>query len=140
MSEVVRFAVVGTKSIGRNHIEGIHKTKEAVLTAVCDIREDVAKKTAEKNGLDHYFTDFDEMLAAGGFDCVVICTPDQCHTEQAVKALEAGYHVLCEKPLAMKLEECQQIVDAAKKSDKYFMVGQVCRYTPAFLLHQHIYS
>ena len=132
--EQVRFAVVGTKSIGKYHIEGIQKSKDAVLTAVCEIREDVAIKTAEKNGLDRYFTDYDEMLKVGGFDCVVICTPDQCHTEQAVKALEAGYHVLCEKPLAMKHEECQQIVDAAKKSDKLFMVGQVCRYTPSFLL------
>ena len=134
MSETVRFAVVGTKSIGKNHIEGIHKSKDAVLTAVCDIREDVARKTAEKNSLDRYFTDYDAMLAAGGFDCVVICTPDQCHRDQAVKALEAGYHVLCEKPLAMKREECADIVHAAKASDKYFMVGQVCRYTPSFLL------
>jgi len=132
--EQVRFAVVGTKSIGKRHIDGIHQTKEAVLTAVCDIREDVAIETAEKNGLERYFTDYDEMLKAGGFDCVVICTPDQCHTEQAVKALAAGYHVLCEKPLAMKREECQQIVDAAKASDKYFMVGQVCRKTPSFVL------
>ena len=60
--EQVRFAVVGTKSIGKYHIEGIHKTKEAVLAAVCDIREDVAIKTAEDNGLDRYYTDYDEML------------------------------------------------------------------------------
>ena len=134
MKDIVRFAVVGTEGIGTAHIQGIHNTKEAVLSAVCDIDEGYARKAAEKNGLDRYFTDYDEMLEAGGFDCVVICTPDSFHTEQSVKALEKGYHVLCEKPLAMRLDECDAIIKAARASQKHFMVGQVCRKTPAFLL------
>lgn len=134
MDNIVRFAVVGTEGIGVAHIQGIHNTKEAALTAVCDINEEYAAKAAKNNGLDRYFTDYDQMLAAGGFDCVVICSPDSFHCYQSVKALEAGYHVLCEKPLAMRLDECQQIVDAAKAANKYFMVGQVCRKTPAFAL------
>ena len=132
--EKVRFAVVGTEGIGVSHIKGINNIPEATLAAVCDIDEGYAKKAAEANGLDRYFTDYDAMIAAGGFDCVVICTPDSFHCYQAVTALEAGYHVLCEKPLAMRLDECQRIVDAARRADKYFMVGQVCRKTPAFAL------
>ena len=131
--EKVRFAVVGVYSIAKRHIEGIHNNKQAELIAVCDIVEEYAKKCAEANGLDKYYLDYDQMLADGGFDCVVICTPDQVHAEQAIKALNAGYHVLCEKPLAMKMEDVAAIVEAAKKSNKKFMVGQVCRKTPSFV-------
>ncbi len=134
----VRFAVVGVHSIANHHIEGIHALPYAELVAICDIHEEFAKPCAEKNGLDKYYLDYNEMLKAGGFDCVVICTPDQVHCQQAVAALEAGYHVLCEKPLAMKMEDCQAIVDAAKKSNKKFMVGQVCRKTPAFILAKQL--
>ena len=134
----VRFAVVGVHSIARHHIDGINKLPQAELVAVCDIHEEYAKKRAAENGLDKYYLDYDQMLADGGFDCVVICTPDQVHAEQAVKALEAGYHVLCEKPLAMKMEDVAAIVDAAKKANKKFMVGQVCRKTPSFIAAKHL--
>lgn len=134
MENMVRFAIVGTEGIGKSHEKGIRETKEAVLTAVCDVNEDYARKAAERNGLDRYFTDYDEMLKAGGFDCVVVCTPDSFHKEQSVKALEAGYHVLCEKPLAMRLDECDAIIKATRASQKKFMVGQVCRKTPSFAL------
>ncbi|MBQ9777451.1 MAG: Gfo/Idh/MocA family oxidoreductase [Clostridia bacterium] len=134
----VRFAVVGVHSIAKHHISGINKLPQAELIAVCDIHEEYAKARAKENGLDKYYLDYDQMLADGGFDCVVICTPDQVHAEQAIKALEAGYHVLCEKPLAMKMEDCKAIVEAAKKSNKKFMVGQVCRKTPAFIAAKHL--
>ena len=129
----VRFAVVGLHSIANHHIEGILKLPQAELISVCDICEEFAADCAKKYGLDKYYLDYDKMLADGGFDCVVICTPDQVHAKQAVAALNAGYHVLCEKPLAMKMEDCEMIVAAAKKSNKKFMVGQVCRKTPAFI-------
>ena len=84
----VRFAVVGVHSIAKHHIDGINKLPQAELIAVCDIHEEYAKARAAENGLGKYYLDYDQMLADGGFDCVVICTPDQVHAEQAVKALE----------------------------------------------------
>ena len=135
----VRYAVIGTEGIGKNHIRGIKENpKTSVLTAVCDNVEAFAKKAAEQNGLDKYYTDYKEMLKDGGFDCVVVATPDQVHMEQSIAALEAGYHVLCEKPLAMYEYELDAIVEAAKKSDKKFMVGQVGRKTPAFILAKQL--
>jgi len=135
----VRYAVIGTEGIGKNHIRGINENpKTSVLTAVCDNVEAFAKKAAEANGLDKYYTDYKEMLKDGGFDCVVVATPDQVHMEQSIAALEAGYHVLCEKPLAMYEYELDAIVEAAKKSDKKFMVGQVGRKTPAFILAKQL--
>ncbi len=129
----VRFAVVGVHNLGRAHIEGIKKNPDiAELVAICDNVEELAKNCAEKNNVP-YYTDFYEMIKVGGFDCVILVTPDQIHREHAVAALEAGYHVLCEKPLAQKIEDCQAMVDAARKSGKKFMTGQVCRKAPGFI-------
>lgn len=135
----VRYAVIGTEGIGQHHMDGIKKNpKTSVLTAVCDNVEEYAKKAADKNGLDKYYTDYRDMLRDGGFDCVVVATPDQAHMEQCIASLEAGYHVLCEKPLAMYEYELDAIVEAAKKSDKKFMVGQVGRKTPSFILAKQL--
>jgi predicted dehydrogenase len=134
MDNRVRFAVIGTAGIGGSHIKGISLVDRAVLTAVCDIDPIAAKKCADANGLDKYYTDYKKMLCDGGFDCVIIATPDQCHLEQATASVNAGYHVLCEKPLAMTMDECRAIVDAVRWTDRQFMVGQVCRKTPGFML------
>ncbi|MBO5207506.1 MAG: Gfo/Idh/MocA family oxidoreductase [Clostridia bacterium] len=128
----VRFAVVGG-GMGKSHIKGISEIPEATLTAFCDIDEKIAKTVAEANGLDKYYTDYYEMLRDGGFDCIVLCTPDQIHREQCVAALEMGYHVLCEKPLALNMDDCRAIDEAAKASKGKFMVGQICRKTPGFI-------
>ncbi len=135
--KIVRFAVIGL-GIGSVHIEEMKKVPQARLCAICDIDEPFAAECAKKFGLNKYYTDYREMFKDGGFDCVIVGTPDQVHREQAVAALEAGYHVLCEKPLAMKMEDCRAIVDAAEKSDKKFMVGQVARKTPGFIIGKQL--
>ena len=129
----VKFAVVGVGGLGKSHIQGIYNNSDvAELVAVCDNREDVAKACSEANNVP-YYTDFYEMLKVGGFDCVILVTPDQIHREHAVAALEAGYHVLCEKPLAQSMDDCEAMVAAARKSGKKFMTGQVCRKAPGFI-------
>ena len=130
--KTVRFAVVGG-GMGKAHIKGIESIPEAKLTAFCDINEEKAQAIAEEHGLEKYYTDYYEMLRDGGFDCIVLCTPDQIHREQCVAALEAGYHVLCEKPLALNMEDCRAIDAAAKAASGKFMVGQICRKTPGFI-------
>lgn len=129
----VRFAVVGLKSIGNAYVAAINRLAQGEVTAICECNEDMAKKRAAEYGMDKYYTDFYEMIKDGGFDCVVLGTPDQVHMEHSVAALEAGYHVICEKPLALTMEECEKIVEATRKSDKKFMTGQVARKTPSFI-------
>jgi AraC-like DNA-binding protein len=129
----VRFAVVGLKSIGNAYVAAINRLAQGEVTAICECNEDMAKKRAAEYGMDKYYTDFYEMIKDGGFDCVVLGTPDQVHMDHSVAALEAGYHVICEKPLALTMEECEKIVEATRKSDKKFMTGQVARKTPSFI-------
>ena len=130
----VRFAVAGVRSIGNAYVvRAIQKIPEAELITICDNNEEILEKRRVEYGLEKVYTDFYEMIKDGGFDCVILGTPDQVHMEHSVAALEAGYHVICEKPLALTMEECEQIVEATKKSDRKFMTGQVCRKAPAFI-------
>ena len=131
--EKVRFAVVGVLAIGKSHIKAImNNSHKAELTAVCDNIEAIGKPVAEQYGVPFY-SDFYEMIKVGGFDCVILATPDFVHMEHAVAAMDAGYHVLCEKPIAQTMEECQAVVDAARRSGVKFMAGQVGRKCPGFI-------
>jgi predicted dehydrogenase len=104
----------------------------AELSCVCDIDEKVARECAKKYGDVKYYTDYYKMLEDGGFDCVVLVTPDQIHREHAVAACDKGYHVLCEKPLAQTVEDCYAMIEAAKRNNVKFMTGQVARKSPGF--------
>lgn len=71
-------------------------------------------------------------------DIIVVATPDHLHAEQCIRALSAGKHVICEKPLAPTLGECRKIIAAVKKHRRFFMIGQVCRYAPGFKTAKHL--
>ncbi len=131
---IIRFAVAGVGGIGRSHIGGIAKNSRAVLTAVCDTDEAIAKECAAQNRLPGYYTDFDEMLAKEEVDAVAVCVPDQVHRPYTVAALKAGRHVLCEKPMALTPDDCREMIRAARESGKKLMIGQVCRKAPGFVL------
>lgn len=130
----VRFAIVGVGGLGKAHALGVKNNSDiAELVALCDIKEDVLNLRADEYGVERRYTDFYKMLEDGGFDCVILVTPDQIHREHAVAALDAGYHVLCEKPLAQTMADCEAIVAAADRSGKKCMTGQVCRKAPGFM-------
>lgn len=121
--------------MGRAHMKGVAAHADAKVVACCDIAEERRKN---KDGVDIaeefpgvvFYTDYKEMIAKEELDAVVIASPDQLHKEMCEYCLNAGLHVLCEKPLALTEEDCLAIVAATEKSDKKFMVGQICRYTP----------
>lgn len=79
----------------------------------------------------------DEIYASDA-DIVVVGSPDQFHADQSVRALMAGKHVACEKPLAPTVADCRKIIEAVRKSGKKFMTGQVCRYAPCFRLMKQL--
>jgi len=131
----VRFAVVGVGGLGRAHLEAIQKNPDiAEAVAICDIEEKFLEMRGEAFGIpaERRYTDYYKMLEDGGFDCVCLVTPDYIHREHAVAACEKGYHVLCEKPLAQTVEDCNAMIEAAEKAGVKFMTGQVCRKAPGF--------
>ena len=86
----------------------------ACLYAVCDTDAARANTVAQELDVAHVFTDYRDLIADPAIDAVIIASPDQDHREMVVNTLNAGKHVLCEKPLALTREDCEVIVEAVK--------------------------
>ena len=126
-------AIIGL-NFGKRHLDGAIADGYEI-GALCDLREEVLKDFSEKYNIpmDRCFTDYHELLKMEDLDIVVIATPDQLHVPLSKEFLAAGKNVLCEKPLALTREEINDIVATEHKSGARFMVGQICRFTPAFV-------
>ncbi len=125
-----RIAVIGTGMIANaGHMPAWKELKDDVeVVAVSDILADRAKLVAETEGIPHAFGDWEKMLADVSPDIVSICTPNLYHKEQAIAALEAGAHVLCEKPIAGTYADAVAMYDAADGAGKHLMVCQSLRW------------
>jgi len=138
--KILNFAVVGSRKMFKTHMRGMVTVDCAKLIAVCDICEDVASEAAANFGLDTYYTNHNEMLKNEDIDVVIVATSDQTHREITVDCLNAGKHVLCEKPMALTLDDCKAMIKAANESGKKLMVGQICRHAPGFALAKQLVS
>lgn len=129
----IKVGVIGSGGIARGcHIVGYQSIpEECELVWVCDIDAALAERTAKENGIPHWGTDYNTMLAEHPVDAVSVTTPNRYHLEPTVAALNAGVHVLCEKPLAMTGAEAKQMVDAAKRSGKILQVALQWRFSGA---------
>jgi len=130
MQRKVRIGIVGIGSFSRLHIKGALDAVNAELVALADPDETRLHQHDEKfkvAHLDHY-TDYNEMLARDDIEAVIVASNDQAHKELTVAALRAGKHVLCEKPMALTMDDCIAMIEAEKETGKKLMVGQVTRY------------
>ena len=139
-----RVAFIGFGGIAHsNHIAPqfeLVKEGKTELVAVCDIRPNVFDEAIAINiGIGacelpesvKRYTDYKEMLAKEDIDIVIICVPTYLHAEVAIYALETGHHVLCEKPMSLRYEDCVKMCEAAKAADKKLMIGQSVRFGSA---------
>lgn len=126
----LRTCIVGNGNISRVHIESLLKNENTKIVGVCDIIKERADSAAEKTGTRAFY-DFDEMLNWGDFDVLHICTPHYLHAPMAVKAMNAGKHVLIEKPLAMTYSDAVKTGETAKKNGVYLGVCYQNRYNPS---------
>lgn len=125
----IHFAVVGCGHIGKRHAEMILRHEGARLLALCDLRprEELGVEACEAP----FFTDFADMLAASlPIDVVCICTPNGLHAPMAIRALEAGCHVVIEKPMALARAEAERVVYTALKCRKQAFCVMQNRYSP----------
>ncbi len=128
---MLRIGVISL-GIGKAHAEGIIRTGKAELAAICDIDEERLKKVAEELAVKTTYTDYRDMINDPTIDAVCVCSPDHFHLDMVTEALRAGKHVLCEKPLALHVDECKEMIKVSKETGKLLMVGQVCRVAPGF--------
>lgn len=128
MSEKTKFGIIGCGRIAQRHAEHIQNT--GTLTAVCDIRESAANKLADKYHCSAY-SNIDRLLAdEKEIDVISICTPNGLHAEHTVKALVAGFHVLCEKPMATTVVDAEKMIDASLKANKRLFIVKQNRFNP----------
>lgn len=133
MSEPVRVSVAGLAGIGMAHLFAAAALQEDyVLTAVCDVDADLAKRTAESFSAQA-FTSLDDLLAAGVSDAIVLAVPPFLHGAMTRDALDAGLHVYCEKPLAPTCGECDEIAVAANASGRVVQVGFQHRFQRSYV-------
>ena len=123
----LRVGLIGIGGMGGCHYGNYKDVKGATLVAVCDVRADMAKEKTEGTGLPIY-TDYKEMIEKESLDMVDICTPSYMHKEMAIYCLSKGLHVLCEKPMTISDDDAKRVLEAASKTDKYFMAAHVVRF------------
>jgi predicted dehydrogenase len=110
---VLTVVLVGCGKAAENHISEIQKTGRASVVAVCDVEPLMAEQLAVRYGVPHSYTDLDAMLDAERPDVVHITTPPESHLPLALRSMDAGCHVLVEKPLTLSSADSQALVDHA---------------------------
>ena len=133
---MLKVGLVGVGAISGAHISGWADYNGAELVAVCDIRPEQMEKV---EGVNKY-TSFDEMMENEELDIVDICLPTFLHAEYAIKAMEKGKHVLCEKPISLNIDDVDRIYGTAERMNVKFMVAQVLRFWPEFEYIKELYE
>ena len=127
--KTTRWAVIGAGGIAdRRAIPGMLLDPQNELVAVMDLNPAAAEKVAEKYNVPYWFSDAEQMLDSVACDAVYIATPVFSHYTQAMMALSKGVHVFMEKPIALRYEEGNEILEAAKKAGKQLSIGYMMGY------------
>lgn len=120
----IRVGIIGCGKIAQvRHIPEYAANPNAEVYGFYDINQARAQELAQKHG-GKAFASYEALLADPTIQAVSVCAANHAHAEISIAALKAGKHVLCEKPMAVTLEECEAMVAAAKESGKYLMIGQ----------------
>jgi predicted dehydrogenase len=127
----VRIGLVGVGAAAQiNHIPALKKTEGLELAALVDRDPEKAQRVAQKFGVPQAYGRLDELLEDDSIELVDLCTPNYLHAPMAIAALEAGKHVLCERPLARSADEAAGMVKAARKSERHLLCAVQHRFRP----------
>ncbi len=127
----LRVGVLGCGPIAQAaHFESCTKARNADLYAICDVADDLRERMAAIHAPEKTFADYDAMLADPDLDAVIVATSDAFHVPASLRALEAGKHVLCEKPVATSVEAAEELRATVAKSGKVLQVGHMKRFDP----------
>ncbi|HEX2950958.1 MAG TPA: Gfo/Idh/MocA family oxidoreductase, partial [Armatimonadota bacterium] len=143
---MIKVGIVGLGGISAVHLDAYSKvTDKAMIIARCDKIRERAEGTAQGITINiggggtatqlkaTPYTDYRQLLADPEVELVDVCLPTDLHAEVSIAALEAGKHVLCEKPMARTIEQCDNMIAAAKASGKTFMIAHCIRFWPEYV-------
>jgi predicted dehydrogenase len=128
MTQKLKVGIIGLGGIANTHVPGWQASTNAEIVAGSDIRTEVFDTWKQKYGVTKFYEKPAYLIADPDIDIIDICTPNMFHTEQVVAALEAGKHVLCEKPLAPTPADIRKMIAARDKSGKLLMTAQHFRF------------
>jgi len=124
----LKVGIIGTGGIAEVHMRSYAANPEVEMYAICDLMEERAAEKAKQYGISKVYTDFREMLNDPELEAVSICTPNNWHAPISIAAINAGKHVLVEKPLCKTVEEALEVEKAVRANDRVLQVGFVRRY------------
>jgi UDP-N-acetyl-2-amino-2-deoxyglucuronate dehydrogenase len=125
---MISFGLIGCGRIGERHAENIFK--QGRLIAVCDIDAIKAQQLADKYSVP-YYTNHNELLSKeNGIQVIAVCTPNGLHARHSIDSLHAGFHVICEKPMALSVKDCNDMIEAADKASRKLFVVKQNRFNP----------
>ncbi len=133
MARLIKVGIIGCGGIANGkHMPSLKRVEDCEMVAFCDIIPERAEKAAKEFGAPDakVYTDYKELLKDKEIEVVHVCTPNRSHSFITVDALDAGKHVMCEKPMAINSAEAQKMLDAAKRSGKKLTIGYQSRFRP----------
>ena len=133
-SDKLGICVIGAGRAGLIHAVNFAKgIRNARLTAISEPNRDTAQQACRELELDHHYQDYRQALEDDAVDAVVVVTPTAYHKDIVVAAADAGKHILCEKPMAMTVAECDEMIAAAEKNNVVLQIGFMRRFDRSFL-------
>ena len=137
----IRVGIIGAGGIAAGkHLPGHRSVKGVEVIAVCDIVEEKAKAFARKHDIPYYFKDYMDLISMDELDTVSVCTPNNFHAAPTIAALEAGKHVLCEKPMAGNARDAQAMLEAAQRTGKILQIGLQSRFNKRMMTLRKLYQ
>ena len=133
MMEKVKICLVGAGRAGTVHADNLsNNVPHAILNAIVDLDSQAAEELAAKTGASQCFSTLDEAIKSIDFDAVVVATPTFTHAEVTKLAASAGKHVFCEKPMALSLEQAEEMVSTCRNNDVRLQIGFMRRFDEGF--------
>lgn len=129
---MIRFGIIGCGAISSVHVANLIQIEHATLVACCDIDNQRGQAFAKKNDCLFYHN-YHQLLANPLIDAVIIATPHYLHAKMSIDALDAGKHVLCEKPMAVSIEEARQVIKVSQQCGCIYAVCFQNRFNPSFV-------
>ncbi|NLC45186.1 MAG: Gfo/Idh/MocA family oxidoreductase [Clostridiales bacterium] len=111
------FGIIGCGAVSKFHLDAVQNIKNAELIAVCDISEEMSKRTAENYNCINWYTDYKQLLGRDDIDIVSICTPSGLRRDIAILAAQMGKHIIVEKPIEVTLERIDEILSECEKNE-----------------------
>lgn len=138
--EKIKFGIIGYGGMGTYHANGLIADESNLMELIgsYDAAED--RQIAAKQDGFYVYKSVEELLSDENIEAVIIATPNDSHKDLSIKALQAGKHVVCEKPVTMNTQEFDEIIEVAREENKVFMVHQNRRWDPDFLLVRDLFE